>query len=174
MPGLVDAVYNKANVTVLILDNGTTAMTGGQVHPGTGITLGRDETRPVDLVALCRAIGVEDVRVVDPYDIAATHKTLEDAMAHVGPSVVITNRPCVEAPTKVRDWPFVVAADLCTACQLCMNLGRPAITWTDEFFEGRRKVIIEAAACTGCTLCAQLCAPHAITLVEEWKGKTRV
>ncbi len=174
IPGLMDAVYNKANVTVLILDNGTTAMTGGQEHPGTGITLHREETRPVDLVALCRAIGVDDVRVVDPYDVAATHKTLEDAMAHVGPSVVITNRPCVEAPTKVRDWPFEVAAELCTACQLCMNLGCPAISWTDEFFEGRRKVTIEASACTGCTLCAQLCAPLAITLVEEWKGKTRV
>ncbi len=174
IPGLMDAVYNKSNITVVILDNGTTAMTGGQDHPGTGFTLKHEEASPVDLVGLCRALGVEDVSVVDPYDIAATEKVLQDAMAHVGPSVVITNRPCVQAPVKIWDWPFVVDAASCTACQLCMNLGCPAISWTDDFFEGRRKVTIEAAACTGCTLCAQVCAPHAITLVEEWRGKTRV
>ncbi|MCL1597717.1 MAG: 4Fe-4S binding protein, partial [Actinomycetia bacterium] len=83
------------------------------------------------------------------------------------PSVVITNRPCVEAPMKVRDTPFTVIADACTACQACMTPGCPSIVWSDELFEGRRKVVIDEVTCTGCTLCVQLCPPHAIVLVTN-------
>ncbi|HEC09618.1 MAG TPA: indolepyruvate ferredoxin oxidoreductase subunit alpha [Acidimicrobiales bacterium] len=165
--GLAEAVYSQADITVLILDNGTTAMTGGQEHPGTGFTLDRTETTPVDLVALCRALGVKDVNVVDPYDLAATYNALEAAMATGGPSVVITNRPCVESPTKVRDRAYEVIADACTACQACMTIGCPSIVWTDEFAEGRRKVRIDTLTCTGCTLCAQICTPLAIVPVPE-------
>lgn len=160
--GLADAVYAQADITVLILDNGTTAMTGGQEHPGTGLTLQGAETTPVDLVALCKALGVKDINVVDPYDLAATYNALEAAMGSVGPSVVITNRPCVEAPVKVRDRPYQVISDACTACQACMTPGCPSIVWTDELFEGRRKTAIDPVSCTGCTLCVQLCTPMAI------------
>ncbi len=165
--GLAEAVYSRADITVLILDNGTVAMTGGQEHPGTGVTLqGRDAT-PVDLVGLCRSLGVDDVRVVDPYDLAATFNALEAAMASPGPSVVITNRPCVEAPTKVRDRPYEVDPAACTACQACMTAGCPSIVWSNETFEGRRKVVIDPVSCTGCTVCAQLCPPLAIAPVPE-------
>ncbi len=173
IPGLIEAVYNEADVTVLILDNGTVAMTGGQEHPGTGVTLQGEDTRPVDLVALCRSVGVDDVRVVDPHDLAATYREIEGAIAHKGPSVVITNRPCVVAPTKVKDHPFTVVAEACTACQLCMTAGCPSIVWTDETFEGRRKVAIDTTTCTGCTLCAQLCPPRAIVLDPEWEAPGR-
>jgi len=165
--GLADAVYSQANITVLILDNGTTAMTGGQEHPGTGVTLQGADTTPVDLVALCTALGVRDVNVFDPYDLAATYSALESAIAHVGPSVVITNRPCVEAPVKIRDTPFRVIAQACTACQACMTLGCPSIVWSDEIYEGRRKVVIDPVTCTGCTLCVQLCPPLAIEVVPD-------
>ena len=164
--GLAEAVYSQANITVIILDNGTVGMTGGQEHPGTGVTLQGSETVALDLVALCEALGVQDVKVVDPYDLAATYSAIENAIAHIGPSVVITNRPCVEAPVKVRDTPFRVIAEACTACQSCMTLGCPSIVWSDETHEGRRKVVIDPVTCTGCTLCAQLCPPAAITLVE--------
>ncbi len=167
VPALMDAVYNQADITVVILDNGTVAMTGGQEHPGTGRTLSGQETRAVDLPALCRAIGVDDLHVVDPYDVSATLRAIEQAMAHRGPSVVITYRPCIEAPVRIKDRPFWVDADACTACQLCMNLGCPAILWTSETFEGRRKVTIDTEICTGCTLCAQLCPPRAILPVQE-------
>ncbi len=160
--GLADAVYSQANITVIILDNGTTAMTGGQEHPGTGVTLQGATTPAVDFVGLCTALGVAHVRVVDPYDLAATYNAIEAATAHVGPSVVITNRPCVEAPMKVRDRPYTVIAEDCTACQACMTAGCPSIVWSDETFEGRRKVVIDPVTCTGCTLCAQLCPPLAI------------
>lgn len=163
--GLADAVYSQANITVLILDNGTTAMTGGQEHPGTGVTLQGLDTTPVDLVGLCKALGVAHVSVVDPYDLASTYSAIESAMAHLGPSVVITNRPCVEAPIKVRDLPYTVISDACTACQACMTAGCPSIIWSDETFEGRRKVVIDPVTCTGCTLCAQMCPPLAIVPV---------
>lgn len=165
--GLTDAVYAQANITVLILDNGTTAMTGGQAHPGTGITLQGANTTAVDLVGLCRALGVEHVGVVDPYDLAGVYNTLEAAIAHIGPSVVITNRPCVEAPIKVRDRPYEVVPDACTACQACMTLGCPSIVWSDDLFEGRRKVVIDPVTCTGCTVCVQLCPPLAIVPVAD-------
>ncbi len=167
IPGLIEAVYNKANITVLILDNGTVAMTGGQEHPGSGVTLQGSDTTPIDLVGLCESLGVKDVRVVDPYDLAATYGAIESAIEYAGPSVVITNRPCVEAPTKIRDTPFKVIADACTACQACMTAGCPSIVWSDELFEGRRKVVIDPVTCTGCTLCAQLCPPLAIVPVPK-------
>ena len=163
--GLSEAVYNKANITVLLLDNGTVAMTGGQEHPGTGVTLDGDKTSAVDLVALCKALGVKDVKVVDPYDLAATYAALEGAIAHSGPSVVITNRPCVEAPVKIRDRPYEVIVEDCNACQACMTAGCPSIVWSEETFEGRRKVVIDPVTCTGCTLCVQLCPPLAIVRV---------
>lgn len=166
VPALMEAVYNRANITVIILDNGTVAMTGGQDHPGTGRTLAGEKTRAVDLSALCRAVGVEDVHVVDPYDVPAMMRAIEQAIAYRGPSVVITYRPCVVAPERIKDRPFWVDPEACTACQLCMNLGCPAILWTAETFEGRRKVTIDTDLCTGCTVCAQLCPPRAILPVE--------
>lgn len=162
LPALVDAVYKAANITVLILDNGTVAMTGGQPTPASGTGIRGQSAPRVDLAALCRGAGVELVRVVDPYDLGATFVALEEAIRYPGVSVVITNRPCVEAPVKVRDEPFRVVSERCTACQLCMELGCPAIAWTDELYEGRPKVTIRPETCTGCTLCAQLCPTDAI------------
>ncbi|MDR7434096.1 MAG: indolepyruvate ferredoxin oxidoreductase subunit alpha [Armatimonadota bacterium] len=164
IPALVDAVYKQADITVLILNNGTTAMTGGQPHPGTGLTIRGGQTKALDLVALCRAAGVEHVHVVDPYDIAATFVAIEEAIHHQGVAVVITNRPCVEAPVKIRDNPFIVVPQKCIACQLCMNLGCPSISWSVETYEGRPKVVIDPATCTGCTVCAQICPTDAIQL----------
>jgi len=81
---------------------------------------------------------------------------------------VITNRPCVEAPRKVRDRPFAVDAQACTACQACMTLGCPSIVWTEDRYEGRRKVDIDPITCTGCTVCVQLCTPRAISPILDW------
>lgn len=162
IPALLDAVYNRARIVVCILNNGTTAMTGGQPHPGTGQDVRGSSAPAVDLAALCNALGVEHVAIVDPYDVAATYLAAQQAIAHDGVAVLITNRPCVEAPVKIRDVPFYVMSEACTACQLCMNLGCPAITWTDEWWEGRPKVTIDNTTCTGCTVCAQVCPTDAI------------
>ena len=164
---LVDAVYNKANITVVLLDNSITAMTGGQDHPGTGRTLRGEATHKVDYETICRAVGVEWVRKVDPYDIGHLYQTLREAIVYKGVSVVISSRPCVLDPVKIKGTPLAVAAAGCVACQSCMNLGCPSITWTEEMVEGHHKVQIDPATCIGCTLCAQVCPTDCIQPVLQ-------
>lgn len=166
IPALIDAVYNNANITVMLLDNHITAMTGGQDHPGTGKTLRGEPAPRVDYEALVRAIGVNWVRKVDSYDLAAVYQTLREAIAHHGVAVVISDRPCVLDPVKIKGPPLRVAVELCNACQSCMNLGCPALSWADQTFEGRHKVKIDPVLCIGCTLCAQVCAVDCITPPE--------
>ena len=165
IPSLINAVYNQANITVLLLDNHVTAMTGGQQHPGTGKTLRGEDVPKVDYVALVRAIGVEWVRTVDSYDLAAMHHSLRDAINFRGVAVLIANRPCVLDPVKIKGPPFQVVEEQCNACQSCMNLGCPAITWSGQWFEGRHKVQIDQSLCIGCTLCAQVCSVDCIEVV---------
>jgi indolepyruvate ferredoxin oxidoreductase alpha subunit len=165
IPSLINAVYNQANITVLLLDNHITAMTGGQQHPGTGRTLGGEDAPRVDYEALIRATGVEWVRTVDSYDLAAMHHSLRDAINYRGVSVLIANRPCVLDPVKIKGPSFEVIEKQCNACQSCMNLGCPAITWSDQWFEGRHKVQIDQSLCIGCTLCAQVCTLDAIKTI---------
>lgn len=157
IPALIDAVYNQVDITVMLLDNGTVAMTGGQDHPGTGRTLRGDATHRIDYAELCRAVGVSWVRQVDSYDLAAVHQAMREATEHRGVAVVISDRPCVLDPVKISGPAFRVDVDACTACQSCMNLGCPAILWADETFEGKHKVRIDEGACIGCTLCVQVC-----------------
>jgi len=162
IPSLIDAVYNNSNITVLLLDNHITAMTGGQDHPGTGRTLRGEPAPRVDYEALVRAIGVKWVKSVDSYDLAAMYQTLREAIAYRGVSVVISNRPCVLDPMKIKGPALTVLEDQCNACQSCMNLGCPALTWSEGTFEGRHKVKIDPALCIGCTLCAQVCTNDCI------------
>jgi indolepyruvate ferredoxin oxidoreductase alpha subunit len=162
IPPLIDAVYNKANITVILLDNHVTAMTGGQDHPGTGRTLRGEETHRVDYEELVRSIGVEWVKTVDPYDVGAMYRTFREAVEYKGVSVVIPNRPCVLDPVKIRGPAMTVRAENCVACQSCMNLGCPAISWSDEWHDGHHKVKIDEGTCIGCTLCSQICPSDCI------------
>ena len=165
IPQLINAVYNQANIAVVLLDNHITAMTGGQHHPGTGKSLRGDEAPKIDYEALVRACGVKWVRKVDSYDLAAMHQNLRDAINHRGVAVLIADRPCVLDPVKIKGPPFEVVQEQCNACQACMNLGCPAITWSAHSFEGRHKVQIDQSLCIGCTLCAQVCAVDCIKVV---------
>jgi indolepyruvate ferredoxin oxidoreductase alpha subunit len=162
IPGLIDAVYNQANIAVMLLDNHITAMTGGQEHPGTGKTLRGEIAPQINYEALIRAIGVKWVRVVDSYDLAATHQALREAINFRGVAVLISNRPCVLDPVKIKGPALHVVNSQCNACQACMNLGCPALIWSDESFEGRHKVRIDQSLCIGCTLCAQVCTVDCI------------
>jgi len=162
IPQLINAVYNQANIAVVLLDNHITAMTGGQHHPGTGKTLRGEPAPQVDYEALVRAVGVKWVRKVDSYDLAAMHQALRDAINYRGVAVLIADRPCVLDPVKIKGPPFEVIQEQCNACQACMNLGCPAITWSEQSFEGRHKVQIDPSLCIGCTLCAQVCAVDCI------------
>jgi len=166
--GLLDASYNKANITVIILDNRITAMTGGQNHPGTGTTLMGQETFHVDMVKLCEAVGVTDIHTVDAYNLDETKAALQKAFDHQGPSVVITNRPCVLMPRKVKEQPYKVISDSCNGCKLCFRIGCPAIAASKELTKkGHPKAIIDPDLCTGCTICAQVCPEDAIVRADE-------
>ncbi|RKX23282.1 MAG: indolepyruvate ferredoxin oxidoreductase subunit alpha, partial [Candidatus Zixiibacteriota bacterium] len=166
--GLIDAVYNKSNVTVIILDNSATAMTGGQQHPATGRTLMGESTSQVDIPALCKAIGVKNYRDVDPYDYDATLTAIKEETANEGPSVIRTNRPCVLMPKRIMDEPYVVDLELCNGCSACFQISCPAIAASEETNKhGNPKAIIDTTLCTGCSLCAQICPVDAIVLESK-------
>lgn len=163
--GLIDAVYNNTPVTICILDNRTTAMTGGQEHPASGKTLRGDDTYRLDLPSLAKAVGVEDVLMVDPYDLEAVERALKYTIQLEKPSVVITSRSCM-LKTKERPAPVVVNTDLCTGCRLCLRLGCPAIEFgTDK--EGKPKAHINTTLCSGCGVCIQVCRAGAIGRKQE-------
>ncbi|MHA1113784.1 MAG: thiamine pyrophosphate-dependent enzyme, partial [Alphaproteobacteria bacterium] len=134
LPPLIDAVYNGADITVMLLDNHITAMTGGQNHPGTGLTLRGEETHRVDYTEIARAVGVKWIRTVDSYDVAALYQALREAIEFKGVSLLISDRPCVLDPVKIKGPPLEVRAEGCIACQACMNLGCPPISWSDEWY----------------------------------------
>ena len=162
LTGLLNAVHQRTNVTVLIQDNSITAMTGGQTNPGNERTLAGAATKPVDIAAICKALGVEHIVIVDPYDYQACLDALKAGLAFDGPAVLITNRPCMLFPRKVGGAAYVVDEELCNACQQCMKLGCPSLSHTEATWKNRHKVAIDGETCTGCSLCAQLCKPAAI------------
>jgi indolepyruvate ferredoxin oxidoreductase alpha subunit len=164
MTGLLDMVGNKAPATVIILDNRITAMTGRQENPASGYTVMGDEAFQVDFASLVRALGIKNVRSVDPYDIEETSRAIEEEMKRPEPSVIITNRPCVLIKRPgifKRGEPVMVDQDVCKGCKVCVKLGCPAIVWQTGS-DGKGKAYVEPLLCSGCDVCAQLCKFMAI------------
>ena len=159
--GLIDIVYNKNNNTIIILDNSITGMTGHQENPTTGKTIRNEPTKQVDLVALCKAVGVSRVRVEDPFDVKGFEKAVKEELLVDEPSVIIAQRPCALLKGVKYDGRFTVKEDKCRSCKMCMKLGCPAI----QFKNG--KAVIDATQCNGCGLCANVCPFGAI----EKEGK---
>jgi len=160
---LLDAVYNEAPITVMILDNSTTAMTGHQEHPGTGSTLKGDPSSAVNLEGLCASLGVKRVQAIDAFDLKELRSTIKGELAAKEPSVVIVRRPCVFLLTEF-DAPYWVDEDLCTACEACIKLGCPALSMKGETAK------INSTICTACGLCEQLCRFDAIRPAAEKEG----
>ena len=156
MTGLVNVAYNATNSTVIILDNSITGMTGHQQNPTTGYNIKGDPAAKVDLEALCRALGIGRVRVVDPYDLKACETAVMEELAAEEPSVIISRRPCVLLKSVKHEAPLTVDADKCRSCKRCMGLGCPAISMKDG------KAHIDTTLCVGCGVCKQLCAFNAI------------
>ena len=156
MTSLVNVAYNATNSTVIILDNSITGMTGHQQNPTTGYNIKGDPAAKVDLEALCHALGINRVRVVDPYDLAACETALKEELAVAEPSVIISRRPCVLLKSVKHEAPLTVDNDKCRSCKRCMSLGCPAISMKD----GKAK--IDTTLCVGCGVCKQLCAFDAI------------
>ena len=164
---LIDVVYNKGCTTVVILDNRTTAMTGRQNHPATGRTASGAETHQLDLEAMCRACGVDDVAVVDPYDLDSTEQALKRAIAARHPSVVITRHECVLLRRGERRAPPHVVEEACIGCGLCLGLGCPALRAAPAGPKGRLKPTIAEELCASCGLCAQICRREAIVWEQQ-------
>ncbi|MHB9025193.1 MAG: indolepyruvate ferredoxin oxidoreductase subunit alpha [Armatimonadota bacterium] len=156
--GVLDMVYNGSHGTILILDNGTTAMTGRQEHPGTGHSLAGSPAPQVDYAALVKALGVENVLTIDPYDLAALEMGIKAALDYEGPSVVITCRPCMLIPHEKRA-KIAVDDETCKACGACLRLGCPAISKYEVTIndKARFKPVIDRLLCQGCSVCAQVC-----------------
>ncbi len=152
MTGLVNVSYNATNSTVIILDNSITGMTGHQQNPTTGYNIKGDPAAKVDLEALCRALGIQRVRVVDPYDLAACDAAVKEELAVKEPSVIISRRPCVLLKSVKANPPLTVNPDKCRSCKKCMKLGCPAISMKNG------KASVDPTLCVGCDVCKQLCA----------------
>lgn len=167
--GLMDAVYNNSNVTVMILDNRATAMTGGQQHPATGLTLMGEPAGKIDIPQLCKALGVKRIIEVDAYDYDNVLNTVKEELKANEPSVIITTRPCVLMPKRIMNEPYVVDLELCNGCSACFRISCPAIAASEETNKyGKPKAMIDQSLCTGCTLCAQICQPEAIVLKSQF------
>lgn len=156
--GVVNAFYNQANMTLVVLDNSTTAMTGHQPHPGTGRTMMGQVVEKVSIERVLRAIGLAVVETVDPLDHELAVETVRRVADEPGVKAIVFRSPCVVlARPKATS---SVDAEKCVGCRLCVReLGCPALV--PDAATGR--VRIDAAQCTGCTLCEQTCPTHAIS-----------
>ncbi len=168
IPGLLNAVYNSADITVTILDNRTTAMTGHQPNPSTGLTVLGDATFMVSLEDISRACGVELVLTTDPFDIATTIDTFKQAKEHKGTSVVISKQECIITARRrgIKLTPFCVDRDECRGCKACIKFGCPAIEFDPPEAEGEKGNSRISNLCVGCGVCAQVCPFNAISEVE--------
>ena len=151
MTGLANIAYNQSNSTVIILDNSITGMTGHQQNPTTGYNIKGDPAGKIDLEALCRAMGYNRVRVVDPYDLAACDAALKEELAVAEPSVIISRRPCALLKYVKHNAPLTVNEDKCVGCKACMQIGCPSISMRGG------KSHVDATQCVGCNVCKQLC-----------------
>ena len=151
MTGLANIAYNQSNSTVIIVDNSITGMTGHQQNPTTGYNIKGDPAGKIDLEKLCHAMGIERVRVVDPYDLAECDKVLKEELAAAEPSVIISRRPCALLKYVKHDPPLKVNTDKCIGCKSCMRIGCPAISIKNG------KAHVDNTLCVGCNVCSQLC-----------------
>ncbi|MBR4411355.1 MAG: 4Fe-4S binding protein, partial [Firmicutes bacterium] len=156
MTGLANIAYNQSNSTVLILDNSITGMTGHQQNPTTGYNIKGEPAGKVDLEALCKALGIGRVKVVDPYDLKECDRVLKEELAAEEPSVIISRRPCVLLKSVKPQPALHVNADKCIGCKACMRIGCPSISFRDG------KAVIDHTTCVGCGVCQQMCPKDAI------------
>lgn len=155
--GLIDIAYNASNSTVIVLDNSITGMTGHQQNPTTGYNIKGDPATAVNLEALCKAIGIDRVTVVDPFDIEEVERVVREELAADAPSVIIARRPCALLKIVKPKPPVKIISDHCKKCGMCFKMGCPAIKKSAD-----GKPMIDETLCTGCGLCTKACKFNAI------------
>ena len=166
---LLNMAYNNSDALIIILDNSTTAMTGMQEHPGTGYTLMGKEAKKVNLKVLVSALGIENIKVIDPLDLKATRSAIKEELAKDGPSVIIAQRPCaLFKRANIKPKPALkVDPDKCEGCKACLGLNCPPISWkkgvTKEGSKRKGISFIDETLCNGCGLCEQVCKFGAIS-----------
>jgi indolepyruvate ferredoxin oxidoreductase, alpha subunit len=159
--GLATIAYNQSNSTVIILDNSITGMTGHQQNPSTGKNLYGEPAGKIDLEALVRAMGINRVRIVDPYNIAECETAVKEELAVAEPSVIISRRPCVLLKEVKHNLPFHVDTEKCVNCKSCMKIGCPALAIKDG------KANVDITLCVGCGVCRQMCKFGALKSSDE-------
>jgi indolepyruvate ferredoxin oxidoreductase, alpha subunit len=166
LTGVVNAVYNQHDITIVVLDNATTAMTGAQPHPGTGVTLMGPQTPPVSIESVLRAVGVDCITHANPFFLQEGIDAAKEAIDHVGPSAVIFRAPCISLVKP--EAPAVVDSDVCTGCKACLlKIGCPAMSFDQE----ESIVRIDASTCTGCGLCVETCPFDALDAPARREGR---
>ena len=162
MTGAAEIVYNNANMIPVVLDNHITAMTGHQENPGSGYTLSGEMAEAIKIEEILKAYGYKNVIIVDPQDLTAMQKALDDALESEERAAIICRRPCLLIKRIKHDrGNCVVDTDKCVGCQKCLKVGCPAIMLKNG------KSYIDANLCVGCTICAQVCPIDAIGRREE-------
>ena len=174
LTGIANAVYNGHDITVCVLDNATTAMTGSQPHPGTGVTLMGPHRKPISIEAVLQALGVECIVHADPLDLEGSIDAAKRAIDFEGPSAILFESPCVQLVKPKA--PVNVNVDTCTGCKKCITeIGCPGLGF-DQTRRGvkckdRGQAFVDASLCNGCGLCVQVCPFKAIELPGNAKEK---
>jgi indolepyruvate ferredoxin oxidoreductase alpha subunit len=170
IPGVANAVYNSANIIIVILDNGTTAMTGSQPHPGTGKTADGSPASAISIACVLEALGVKHIVKANPFDIKSAKEAAVSLFDKSGVRAVIFEGPCAMlGKTVAGAGPLAVDGQKCTRCKLCITrLGCPALSLTGEY------VRIDPVTCTGCKVCASVCPSRAITAAGSAAGEETV
>ena len=162
MTGAAEIIYNKGNLIPVVLDNSITGMTGHQENPGSGLTLQGDIAESLKIEDVLASYGFKNIIIVDPQDLAAMEKAVQDALASEVPAAIITRRPCLLIKRIKHDiGKCEVDQDKCIGCKKCLTVGCPAV-----LVEGK-KARIDPNQCVGCTVCAQVCPMKAIERKEK-------
>ena len=162
MTGAAEIIYNKGNVIPVVLDNSITGMTGHQDNPGSGFTLQGDIAESLKIEDILKAYGYKNVIIVDPQDLAAMEKAVQDAVNSEVPAAIITRRPCLLIKRiKHNIGKCSVNTDKCIGCKRCLGVGCPAVIVENK------KARIDRDQCVGCTVCAQVCPMGAISREEK-------
>lgn len=168
--GLMNIIYNRSNVVTCILDNRTTGMTGHQDHPGTGFTLQGEMSQEIDIQNVVKALGIKNVKTINPHKLDEVRETLKWAFSLDEPSVIIARYPCVLKKYSAADLEefgplkdkYYIDKDLCIGCRICTKTGCPAISYNKE----ENICTINEFQCVGCTVCLQTCPKEAIKRKE--------